>query len=267
MQAQTRPEAVALVCGAAQMSYGELERRSNRLARLLRKYGIGCGDCVGLLLPRSMDVYVPLDPDYPAERVGFILSDCQARAVITTSALASKAKGSAGKLIELDRLQAELSSQPSDKLGRQETGLRPEDLCYVIYTSGTTGKPKGVQIEHRSVCHLVRAEGDIFRVHPADRVFQGFSIAFDASVEEIWLAFFAGATLVVGTESMVHAGAGLSRLLAEARVTVLSCVPTLLSMMEDDVPSLRLLILGGEACPADLVKRWVEAGLILQSAV
>ena len=141
-----------------------------------------------------------------------------------------------------------------------ETGATPEDLCYIIYTSGSTGQPKGVQIEHRSACHLVRCEGQIFQVRPEDRVYQGFSIAFDASVEEVWLAFFAGATLVVGNDEMVHAGAGLSRMLADAGVTVLSCVPTLLSMMDEDVPSVRLLILGGEQCPPDLVKRWWRPG-------
>ncbi|MEY2427441.1 MAG: hypothetical protein QOJ40_326, partial [Verrucomicrobiota bacterium] len=141
-----------------------------------------------------------------------------------------------------------------------DTGLTPNDLCYVIYTSGTTGQPKGVQIEHRSVCHLVRAEAEIFGVQTQDRVYQGFSIAFDASVEEIWLAFFAGATLVVGTREMMQAGPALSRVLSEAGITVLSCVPTLLLMMEDDVPSVRLLILGGEACPPHLVKRWWKPG-------
>ncbi len=103
-----------------------------------------------------------------------------------------------------------------------------------------------MEIKHRSVCHLVRAEGQIFQVQPEDRVYQGFSIAFDASVEEVWLAFFAGAALVVGTKEMVRAGPALSRLLAEAGVTVLSCVPTLLAMMEEEVPCMRLLILGGE---------------------
>src|ERR1039457_1900846 len=83
-----------------------------------------------------------------------------------------------------------------------------------------------------------------------------FRSAFDASIEEVWLAFFAGATLVVGTKEMVRSGAALSRMIADAGVTVLSCVPTLLAMMEEDVPTMRLLILGGEACPPELVKRW-----------
>ena len=261
------------------MTYGELERRANQLAGFLRNRGVKRGDCVGLWLPRSLDAYiallgilkagaayVPLDPDYPAARVSFILSDCQARALLTTgqaSCMSATCNGSGaepvqfrGEMLQLDQLQVEIATQPTRRLTRTDTGTTPEDLCYVIYTSGTTGNPKGVEIEHRSACHLVRAEGKLFQVQPTDRVYQGSSLAFDASVEEIWLALFAGATLVVGTREMVRSGADLSHLLTAAGVTVLSCVPTLLAMMEEDVPTMRLLILGGEACPPDLVKRW-----------
>ncbi|HXR08247.1 MAG TPA: AMP-binding protein, partial [Candidatus Acidoferrum sp.] len=246
-QADARPDATALLCAGARMSYGDLERRSNQLARLLRQRGVRRGDCVALWLPRSIEVlvallgvlkagaaYVPLDPDYPADRVAFVLADCRARAVVTSSAFAVRAGGWNGAVIALalDECAAELAAQPAARLPAADVGLSPRDLCYVIYTSGTTGRPKGVEIEHRSACHFVRAEGHIFQVRPDDRVFHGFSIAFDASVEEIWLAFFAGATLVVGTAEMVRAGAGLAPCLAAAGVTVLSCVPTLLAMME-----------------------------------
>ncbi len=270
-QADARPDATALVCAGARMSYGDLERRSNQLARLLRQRGVRRGDCVALWLPRSMEVlvallgilkagaaYVPLDPEYPADRVAFVLADCRARAVVTSSVFAARAGVWNGAVVALalDECAAELAAQPAARLRAADVGSSPRDLCYVIYTSGTTGRPKGVEIEHRSACHFVRAEGKIFQVRPDDRVFHGFSIAFDASVEEIWLAFFAGATLVVGTAEMMRAGAGLAPWLAAAGVTVLSGVPTLLAMMEEDVPSLRLLILGGEVCPPDLVKRW-----------
>jgi non-ribosomal peptide synthetase-like protein len=274
-QADARPEAPALLCAGARMSYGELERRANQLARLLRQRGVKRGDCVGVWLPRSMEVlvallgimkagaaYVPLDPEFPAERVAFVLADCQARALVTTSAFAARmGQVNAGVLVvALDESTAELAGQPGARLRNAYIGLSPRDLCYVIYTSGTTGRPKGVEIEHRSACHLVRAEGQVFQVRPEDRVFQGFSIAFDASVEEIWLAFYAGATLVAGTSEMVRAGAALAPLLTAAGVTVLSCVPTLLAMMEEDVAPLRLLILGGEVCPPDLVRRWWKPG-------
>jgi non-ribosomal peptide synthetase-like protein len=266
-RADARPQSVALACGAAQMSYGELEQRANQLAHWLRRQGVGRGDRMGLWLPRSMEIpvaflgilkagaaYVPMDAEFPAERVSFVLGDCQARAVVTTRALAAGLRGFAGTVIAVDAEVAEIAAESGER--PENIGVKPSDLCYVIYTSGTTGKPKGVEIEHRSVCHLVRAEGEIFQVRPEDRVFQGFSVAFDASVEEFWLAFFAGATLVIGTLEMVRAGAALGGMLDAAGVTVLSCVPTLLAMMEGDATRVRLLILGGEACPPDLVKRW-----------
>jgi non-ribosomal peptide synthetase-like protein len=272
-QAEACADKTALICGGKQMSYGELECRANQVARLLRSRGVRHGDRVGLWLPRSMDAlmallgilkagaaYVPLDPEYPAERVGFILSDCQARALVTTSDLTTQVGAFRGQVVTLDREQSEIATQSRQALSRAETGAAPDDLCYVIYTSGTTGKPKGVEIAHRSACHLVRAEGKLFQVKPSDRIYQGFSLAFDASVEEVWLAFYAGAALVVGTQEMVRSGPALSRKLADAGVTVLSCVPTLLAMMDDDVPTVRLLILGGETCPPDLVKRWWRPG-------
>jgi non-ribosomal peptide synthetase-like protein len=282
-QAQARAGSPALLCGGRPWTYAELEARANRLARLLRRRGAGQGACVGLWLPRSADLYaallgilkagaayVPIDPAYPADRAKFILEDSQASALVTTRLLAAQLQNGLGEnsaqalskngpalvLMDDDETGRQLASESASALTRAEAGLTPQDLCYVIYTSGTTGRPKGVQIEHRSAAHLVQTEGRLFEVRPEDRVYQGFSIAFDASVEEVWLAFFAGATLVAGTPEMERAGPGLSRLLAESGVTVLSCVPTLLAMLEDDIPTVRLLILGGEACPPELVERW-----------
>ena len=265
-QAARSPNATALRCGQACLSYGQLEQQANQLAHFLREQGAGAGTTVGLLLPRAPELYiallavlkagaayVPLEPDYPAERIGFILADSGSKLLLTSGALRRKAAAFGGGTILLDDSCDKLASYPGAKC---KTDVTPGDLCYIIYTSGTTGRPKGVQIEHRSARHLVEAERDLFGVNPGDRVFQGFSIGFDASVEEIWLAFASGATLVVGTEQMVRAGPDLGRVLEELGVTVLSCVPTLLSMVEGDVPGLRLLILGGEVCPIELVKRW-----------
>lgn len=275
-RAAESPEAAAVACRGMETTYGDLDHAANRLARVLRARGVGRGDRVGLLLPRSAEVYVallatlkagaayvPLDPDYPADRIGYILENCQARALITVSDLAPRASASATEIVTLDALADELNAVGDAPLPAIEVGVEPDDACYIIYTSGSTGRPKGVEIAHRSACHLVEAEGILFGVLPEDRVYQGFSIAFDASVEEIWLAFHAGATLIVGTREMAQAGPELAPMLTSARVTVFSTVPTLLALFEHDLPTLRLLILGGEPCPPDLVARWHRPGLRL----
>jgi len=211
-----------------------------------------------LAILKAGAAYVPLDPEYPAERVGFILHDSRAGLLLTSSELPAKAAGFEGKVVLLDKIQNELSAVSAEPADVSE--VRGDELAYIIYTSGTTGRPKGVQIEHRSIVHLVETERELLKVQPEDRVFQGFSVAFDASLEEIWLAFSAGATLVTGTSEMLRSGGELSQCLSAAGVTVLSCVPTLLSMLEQDIPGLRLLILGGEVCPPELVKRWAKPG-------
>src|ERR1035437_3652326 len=243
------------------LSYLEVEAQANRLASLLRSRGVERGDYVGMLLPRSGHVYVtllailktgaayvPLDPEYPPDRVLYILADCKVKALVSTSELARRFPALDYPVLCLNELGDELARHSSAPLPRSVTGSTPEDTAYVIYTSGSTGRPKGVPITHRAVCNLVRAEGLLFKVCANDRVYQGFSIAFDASVEEVWLAFFSGAALATATAEMVRAGPALSGMLKLAGVTVLSCVPTLLSMLQDDIPGLRLLILGGEVC-------------------
>ncbi len=325
-QAARTPENVAVIDGAREVTYRELDRLSNQLAHLLRSYGIGRGSFVGILVGRSIEAYiailgclksgaayVPLDPAYPAERVAFILADCGVELLLVSRSGNPSPAGFEGPVIAVEdtsrgirensvRPQKEIhensvprgrgirensatgadddpnahefSYAPDDlnshefsdarddaePLSRRDTHLTPHDLCYVIYTSGSTGKPKGVEIEHRSAAHLVRAEQWLYGVRSDDRVYQGFSLAFDASVEEVWMAFSTGATLMTATPEMSHAGPGLSALLEEAQVTVVSCVPTLLAMLTDDISTLRLLIVGGEACGDDLVRRWCRPG-------
>jgi len=270
--ADRRPGRTAVQCGEFSFTYRELEERANRLARALRSRGVEREDRVGILLPRSERVYlamlgilkagatyVPLDPETPLDRVRFILKDSGAKCLITlsgpTDALADDIP-----LLRLDADAPLIARQSADRVSRTETGVSRENLCYVIYTSGTTGQPKGVQIEHRNATHLIRAESKLYGIEPQDRVFQLASPAFDASVEEIWMAFFHGATLVVGTPEIIRSGPEFSDILQRLGVTVLSCVPTFLSMLERDIPTVRLLILGGEVCPGGLADRWQRPG-------
>ncbi|HLH54455.1 MAG TPA: amino acid adenylation domain-containing protein, partial [Verrucomicrobiae bacterium] len=275
LQAARSPNSVAVVCDSTRLTYAELNQLSDRVAAQLAANGVGRNDCVAFLLERSPWVYVallgilkagaayvPLDPDYPPDRIQFILGDCHAAGLLVSPELRHKCSAFSGCVLEVTAQSIHQMSGES-RAFQPASQSQPEDLCYVIYTSGTTGRPKGVQIEHHSACHFVQTESRLFGIHSTDRVFQGFSIAFDASVEEIWLALANGATLVVGTSEVIHSGPGLSRWLAEAHVTVLSCVPTLLATLEEDVPDLRLLILGGEVCPPSLVRKWWKPGRVV----
>ncbi len=261
-QVATHPDDLAVVFGAEEATYRELDARANQAAGYLRKRGVTRGSVVAMLLPRSVDAYaallgilkagaayLPIDPEYPSERIAWIVEDAAAAVTLTAA--------------DFDGIAAE-STAP---LPPDADPANPADLCYVIYTSGSTGRPKGVMVEHRNACHLVTEERRIFGVRHGDRIVQGASLSFDLSVEQIWLAFAAGATLIAGTPEMACAGPDLARQLAESGVTVLSCVPTLLSMLDPATldpaeldPALRLLILGGETCPDQLVARWARPG-------
>ena len=254
------------------ITYAELEATANRIAHLLRARGVGRGSLVGHWFPRGATAYaillgilkagaayVPLDPELPPARVRQVATECRMDLLLAPAAV-SEGLGLACPVLDPTAPASSLSDLP-DIAPPLASG--PEDLAYVIFTSGSTGTPKGVPISHRSVCTLVRAEQRLFQVQPDDRVFQGFSLAFDASVEELWLAWANGACLVSGTKALMQSGPDLGQRLTEAGVTVLSTVPTLLGILADLIPSLRLLILGGEACPADLVARWWRPDLRL----
>ncbi|TMI50912.1 amino acid adenylation domain-containing protein, partial [Candidatus Bathyarchaeota archaeon] len=272
-QVDTRPEATAIIVEGRRITYAEIEQRANRLARYLHNHGIGRGSIVAILLSRSLDAYVsilgtlkagaaylPLDPEYPADRISYVLGDSHAETLITTASLASHHREFHGRIIAVDVDANAISSETSTRLPTDVVRVRSDDLCYVIYTSGSTGRPKGVLVGHRSVCNLVGAEAELFRVTSEDRVCQIASLSFDLSVEEIWLAFQAGACLVPVTRELAHAGLDLSKFLVENQVTVISCVPTLLSMLEEDIPTLHLVILGGEVYPENLLTRWARPG-------
>lgn len=264
------PDAIAVVCENIELSYAEVDSRANRLANLLRRRGVLPGHTVGILLERSMDTYVallgvikagaayvPLDPSFPAERIAFITRDADLFDLVTTSGLRHRTAESACPRLELDKAAHELAAQ-SDR--RPDIDIEPSSWSYVIYTSGTTGRPKGVAVSHASIANFLRVVTPIYRVQARDRVYQGLSIAFDFSVEEIWPAWIAGATLVAGPADGRRVGADLSGFLLAHAITVLCCVPTLLTTIEAELPSLRSLLVSGEACPADLVRRWSRPG-------
>lgn len=274
------PDKVAVDTPHASLTYRELEEQANRLARHLRKLGVGPEGKVAFQLPRTEFVYVamlgilkaggayvPLDPSYPGDRISFILEDCQAKLLITTTEFFERSHAEIEKsgiqTLVVDTAAGLKLDQPSTRLSRAEIETTRENLAYIIYTSGTTGRPKGCLLEHRHICNEIRSAASVYGIVESDRVFQGFSVAFDASLEEIWMTFFNGGTLVVGTKEIMQSGAHFADMLSLFQVSVLSCVPTLLSMVEKDIPTLRIIIVGGEACPKDLIARWHRPGRVI----
>ncbi len=151
-------------------------------------------------------------------------------------------------------------SQPLAKPLGKAKGHTPDHNAYLIYTSGSTGKPKGIAITHRNICHYLRASNSIFGITTKDVMFQGCSAAFDLSMEEIWVPYLAGAALWVATPQILADTENLPRRMREAGVTAIDTVPTLLSMFAEDIPTLRVIIVGGEACPPGLVERFAKKG-------
>jgi non-ribosomal peptide synthetase-like protein len=269
-QADTRPSQLAVVCGPQRLTYEDLERAANRLAHRLVSHGIGPGQLVGILFRPSEKpilamlgvlkagaAYLPLDPSHPADRIEGILSEAKVELLLTEVALEERARALfSGPCVAVETVDGGDDS----RIHPADVRLEPEDLCYVLYTSGSTGRPKGVMAEHRNAVGFVAAFRDVCRLTPADRVYQGFALGFDGSVEEIWMALSSGATLVVPGEEVERFGDEVARFLERERITCLSTVPTMLSTVQQELPALRLLIVSGEPCPPELVSRCAKPG-------
>jgi non-ribosomal peptide synthetase-like protein len=252
------------------LTYVELRDRALRLAHRLRAMGIGKGARVVICLPRSLDqymavlgvlwagaAYVPVDWGYPQDRIDYIAEDSGAALVITHG---ERAGAMPVATLALDDAIGEVAAEAALPLTRADTGADPDDLAYIIYTSGTTGRPKGVMIRHRNAAHLVRSESAFLALDTEDKVFGGFSLAFDMSVETMWCSWFVGAEVLVATEALTKGGPDIATTLRDHGVSIWHVVPSLLALVEIDWPALRLLNLGGEACPPELVGRWARAG-------
>lgn len=276
LRQQGRAGQLAVDAGETVLTYDELDAQANRLARGLRALGAGPGERIGLLMDRPPHAYVgmlavlkinaayvPLDVSFPADRLAYILRDAGVRRVLTLSTARDRLSDVDGLSIELvclDELAPQLATEDGARLSGAERGEPVDGLCYLIYTSGTTGRPKGVVIEHASICNFVRVAAQVYGLTPEDRVYQGMTLAFDFSVEEIWVPWCSGATLVPKPERGSLLGAELWEFLHSRSVTALCCVPTLLSTVDKDLPGLRFLLVSGEACPPDLLLRWHRPG-------
>ncbi len=266
---------LAVDAAGGSLSYTELDARANQLARFLIRRGVRPGDRIGLLSDVAVDGYVgmlavlkahaafvPLDVSFPADRVAYIAADAGVRLILTRSPVVARLGPLAGQveLARVDQAEHLIDAERDDAFTPGEVPPPPDGLAYIIYTSGSTGKPKGVAVGHASICNFVRVAAETYGITGDDRVYQGMTIAFDFSVEEIWVPWMCCATLVPKPDGGKLLGLDLGAFLRERQVTALCCVPTLLATLEEDLPELRFLLVSGESCPRDLIARWHRPG-------
>ncbi|MBW2254916.1 MAG: amino acid adenylation domain-containing protein, partial [Deltaproteobacteria bacterium] len=270
------PKAVAVTFGGDEVSYGELNRRANRLARHLVGLGVGPDVLVGLCLNRSAELivallailkaggaYLPLDPRNPRRRLAFVLDDARAPVVVTTSELASELPTHGATVVALDLVGEVLRDLPDGDLSVE---VHADNLAYVIYTSGSTGRPKGSLITHRNVSRLFSSTQPRFRFSERDVWTLFHTIAFDFSVWEIWGALLYGGRLVVVPHLVCRAPDEFLDLLAMEGVTVLNQTPSAFRQLmnaEEDRPTaaplaLRLVIFGGERLELSSLRPWFD---------
>ncbi|MEV5976563.1 amino acid adenylation domain-containing protein [Streptomyces sp. NPDC052114] len=264
------PGAVAVRCGDVEVSYGELEERANRLARHLRALGVGRESRVGLCLPRGVDMvlgelavwkaggaFVPLDPEYPADRLAYMVADSGAQVVLGTAAtLADVPVGARTVLLDAVGTVAALASESAAPLG---THILAHQLAYVIYTSGSTGRPKGVAVAHGGVANLAGVMRPALGVAEGVTVLQFASFSFDAAVLDVAVTLAAGGTLAIASSQERAEPAALARMIETAGVSTASVVPSLLGVLDPaSVPGIRNWVLGAELLTADLAARWTS---------
>jgi len=272
-------DAEAVVTDAATYSFRDLDDRANQTAHYLLGRGLKSGDRIGLVFDKTFDTYVallavlkinaayvPLDAGFPNDRIAFICGDAGVKTILSLSIFGAKLDAIGLPKIFLDAAAAEIDREPTARPTDAERRAPLDQLAFLIYTSGTSGTPKGVAIEHASICNFVRVAAEVYGMRPGDRCYQGMTIAFDFSVEELWVPLLAGAALVPGKPGTSLVGSDLADYLEAKRVTVMCCVPTLLGTIERDLPDLRILLVSGEACPQNLVTRWQKPGRIMLNA-
>jgi amino acid adenylation domain-containing protein len=272
-QAERTPDAVALVFRDETMTYRELNRRANGLARALRQKGVGPDVLVGICAERSFEMvvallavlkaggaYVPVDPAYPTERIAFLLEDSKVRVLLTQKRLADLLPEHPTEIVLLDA-QEERSSEADDE--NLQPPVTADHLAYVIYTSGSTGKPKGVMIPHRAICNHMRWYLRKYEVTGQDHILQRTSFSFDPSVTEFFAPLLTGGRIVLAEPGRQSDLAYLTELIAAERVTMMQVTPSLLrALLEVSDPnklrSLRHVFCGGEVLSVELAQHFHE---------
>jgi amino acid adenylation domain-containing protein/non-ribosomal peptide synthase protein (TIGR01720 family) len=264
-QVTRTPDLPAVLSADVTWTYAELDARANRLAHELIARGVGPEDVVGVVLERSADLavallgvvkagaaYLPVDPSYPAERVGIMLADARPAAVVCTGRTAGLALGGEPLVLDDPATAAALAARPVTAPADDDriAPLRSGHPAYVIYTSGSTGRPKGVVVSHRGIASLAGAQIARFGIERTARVLQFAALGFDAAVSELCTTLLSGATLVLPPDGEP------ATLLAEFGITHVTLPPSVLATLDALPDALGTVVVAGEACPPGLVTRW-----------
>jgi len=259
-QAAATPDATALAAGSEKLTYAELDRRSNQLARYLKSMGVVPDQLVGLSMERSPSMvsaalailkaggaYVPLDSTLPGERLDFMLRDAEVRVLVTGNGSAANLPRGDWRLVDLGKRANEIAAFPSDAFQRPVT---ERNLAYVIYTSGSTGQPKGVEITHGGLANLVSWHCRAFKVTSKDRASHQAAVGFDAAVWEIWPYLAAGASVCIPPESCRTSPEALRDWLVAQGITI-TFLPTplaerILLLKWPEQTALRVLLTGAD---------------------
>jgi len=266
-QVEKTPDAIALIFEGKQLTYRQLNSRSNQLAHHLQKLGVGSEVLVGICMERSVEMivgclsilkvggaYVPLDPTYPQERLSFMLEDAQVPVLLTQQHLVERLGTQKSEVVCLDSDWETIAQETEEN---PNSAVTSDNLAYVIYTSGSTGKPKGVVVPHKAVNRLV-CNTNYIKLEPSDKVAQVSNTSFDAATFEIWVALLHGAQLIGLSRDVTLSPRDFALQLRQQGITVLFLTTALFQQIARDVPqafeSLRYLLFGGEAVDS----RWVQ---------
>ncbi len=272
-QAAATPRAVAVICHRDQITYGDLDRRANRLANYLRSLGVGPEVLVGVCLERSIDLivallgilkaggaYVPLDPRYPPDRIAFMLEDSGAGVLVTEEHFLLNLSTTMTTVVCFDRDRNQIERQSS---AVPSSSLKQNNLMYVIYTSGSTGKPKGVQITHKSVVNFLASMRSEPGICESDRLLAVTTMSFDIAGLEVYLPLASGASVILATTDTVGDGIALARLIEKFRPTLMQATPATWRMLLESgwagFAGLKILC-GGEALSRELANRLLTVG-------
>ncbi|PMB00595.1 non-ribosomal peptide synthetase, partial [Fischerella thermalis CCMEE 5196] len=265
-QVEKTPDAVAIIFENQFLTYRELNQKSNQLAHYLKQKGVKPEVIVGLCVERSPlmiiallgilkagGAYLPLDPNYPPERLAYMLGDSKVQILLTETSL----KVTTSSSYEIIYLDTDWETISQCSIENPESEVTPENLAYLIYTSGSTGTPKGVLIPHIGLTNLTQHKIEVCDVHPGDCVLQFFSLSFDASIPEIIMALGSGAKLCLAKPESLLPGETLLQLLRDNAVTHITITPSALSLLPSaDLPHLRMVLVGGEAPSPELIAKW-----------